>query len=707
MVSDRFAESRPVLRAVLLAGTALLAGLPLAAAQQPPPPPNTKDTGEPLRIVVYGDDATLLEPGAGDDWAQRLGEVLRASDVRAEVLRAVRPGITSPEATHRLRDEVLAARPHVVVVAQSADVDYVAAMESALFSIHRAESHLVVLALDGQSAEAAGYMAFRFGEPFVPHGYEGQELAEAVAIEILGLHNRGKLATLPLTPPKLDRRAPFDLVDEGLVDVGGTLLAARGVEGGDFRLDAELVLTELDHTAAAMLIGGSYFGFDGKGETLFTNGPLFGGGVKLLDQAADFLTAGEPFQVRVERQGEALRVSVGGRLVAVARSSGPIPYFGFRPQRGELEVRSARLSAIRTLASEMPAAPGWTIPLVDLAADTDRQVVVDREEGQYLGHPTTALLDDGKTILCVYPKGHGKGAIVYKRSTDGGLTWSERLPTPESWATSQEVPTLYRTVDAAGKKRMIMFSGLYPIRMAVSEDEGQSWSELEPIGDYGGIVAMACLTAVGEPGHYLAMFHDDGRFIGDEHRPEGGGPFHLYQVNSTDGGLTWSAPRVIASHPLAHLCEPGIIRSPDGKRLAVLLRENSRMFNSFVIFSDDEGLTWTEPRQLPAALTGDRHVLRYTPDGRIFATFRDTARESPTQGDWCGWVGTWEDIVEGREGQYRVRLMDNKHRWDCAYPGLELLPDGTFVTTTYGHWTEDAQPWIASVRFKLEERLQR
>ena len=46
------------------------------------------------------------------------------------------------------------------------------------------------------------------------------------------------------------------------------------------------------------------------------------------------------------------------------------------------------------------------------------------EAGQYLGHPTTVLLEDGKTILCVYPKGHGRGAIVYKRSIDGGLTFA-------------------------------------------------------------------------------------------------------------------------------------------------------------------------------------------------------------------------------------------------------------------------------------------
>jgi|GEM_PF-3251257 hypothetical protein len=29
-------------------------------------------------------------------------------------------------------------------------------------------------------------------------------------------------------------------------------------------------------------------------------------------------------------------------------------------------------------------------------------------------------------MLCVYPKGHGRGAIVYKRSTDGHWTAGEQ-----------------------------------------------------------------------------------------------------------------------------------------------------------------------------------------------------------------------------------------------------------------------------------------
>ena len=71
-----------------------------------------------------------------------------------------------------------------------------------------------------------------------------------------------------------------------------------------------------------------------------------------------------------------------------------------------------------------------TIPQIDLANDVVRQVTIDKESGQYLGHPTTVLLEDGTTILCVYPNAHGKGELVLKRSDDGGKTWSERLPTP-------------------------------------------------------------------------------------------------------------------------------------------------------------------------------------------------------------------------------------------------------------------------------------
>jgi hypothetical protein len=201
----------------------------------------------------------------------------------------------------------------------------------------------------------------------------------------------------------------------------------------------------------------------------------------------------------------------------------------------------------------------------------------------------------------------------------------------------------------------------------------------------------------------MAMFHDDGRFFTKDTRAEKPPVFTLYSTFSNDGGLTWSFPEAVYRSSEVHLCEPGIIRSSDGRMLAALLRENSRTRNSFVMFSRDEGKTWSEPRELPGALTGDRHTGKYGPDGRLLVSFRDMTHDSPTRGDWVAWVGTFDDIVRGREGQYRVRLMDNTEDADCAYPGVEVLPDGTFVLTTYGHWTAGEEPYIMSVRLKLAE----
>ena len=395
---------------------------------------------------------------------------------------------------------------------------------------------------------------------------------------------------------------------------------------------------------------------------------------------------------------------------------------------------------LSTFSQEKNPKPYLSIPVIDLNEETSRQVIVDREDGQYLGHPTTVLLEDGKTILTVYPKGHGRGEIVYKRSTDGGLTWSDRLKTPESWKTSLEVPTIFRTIDPSGRKHLILFSGLYPARLAHSEDDGLTWSGLEPAGGWGGIVVMAAMTALNTgKGQYMALFHDDLRFMTadgqekyrEDRKTNDRALFTLYKTFSYDGGLTWSNPEPILSRRDMNLCEPGIIRSPNGKTLAVLLRENSRTANSQIIFSNDEGKTWSDPKPLPNELNGDRHVLKYSPDGRLLVVFRDispvsfrkdleglakvrnevnmskvakeTGQGSPTEGDWVGWVGKWKDLVKGTPGQYRIRFKDNIHSWDCCYPGVELLPDGTFVITTYGHWEKDKEPYIVSIRFKMEE----
>lgn len=349
----------------------------------------------------------------------------------------------------------------------------------------------------------------------------------------------------------------------------------------------------------------------------------------------------------------------------------------------------------------------YGITRIDLSDSKEFQVIVDKEPGQYLGHPTTCLLEDGKTILCVYPKGHGRGAIVYKKSVDGGKTWSERLPTPKSWETSRETPTIHRVTSPDGKKLLILWSGLYPARFSISEDDGNTWSELQPAGDWGGIVVMSSLIELKtSPISYMALFHDDGRFFTKSPVSRKPVSFTLYKTFSYDGGLSWSKPEEIYKSSEVHLCEPGAIRSPNEKEIAVLLRENSRHKNSHIMFSNDEGKTFTEPVEMNSVLNGDRHTGKYAPDGRLLISFRKVSpagSRDEFEGDWVAWVGKYEDLKNNAEGEYLIRLKDNLKGNDCAYPGVEILPDGTFVLVTYGHWEKDQQPYILCVRFKLTD----
>ena len=485
------------------------------------------------------------------------------------------------------------------------------------------------------------------------------------------------------------------------------LLADHDLGTGDFRIHGRLRMPDANASGAALQLGDTFFGIAGPNQSPFISGRLVGG--HHIQLSSEPIPVDSWTSVDIVREGPTITLSIDGQIVHSIFSLAPIGQVGLTfaplgrvpPEPTDLRLLVQELSVEGQMNVAGSIEPGgYSLPIVDLAHDAHRQVLVDREPGQYLGHPTTVLLDDGQTIIAVYPKGHGRGPIVMKKSLDGGLTWSSRLPVPDNWATSLEVPTLFPVTDPQGQKRLIMFSGLFPIRMAVSEDMGDSWTSLEPIGDYGGIVAMSEVIRL-QNGDYMAYFHDDGRFINGQEEQRG--QFFVYQIRSTDGGMTWSRPEVVVTHPQADLCEPGVIRSPDGTQLAMLLRENSRQFNSFLTISNDDGTTWSPPVELPGALTGDRHQAVYAPDGRLFISFRDRTHVSSTWGDWVGWVGTYEDIVQGREGQYRVRIMDNLRDADTAYPGVELLPDGTIVTTTYGHWTADESPYVMSVRFKLEE----
>ena len=357
---------------------------------------------------------------------------------------------------------------------------------------------------------------------------------------------------------------------------------------------------------------------------------------------------------------------------------------------------AATLGLLLPLLANAMALP----PTVDLSKDTARHVVVAAGDADtYQGHPTTLLMPDGKTIFCVWSYDHGGVCGPLKRSDDGGLTWSPLLDVPDNWSQTKNCPSIYRLTDPQGTSRLFIFAGQGPdgtMQSSHSLDEGTTWTPMQSVG----------LTAV-MPFCTIVPVEGGQKLLGltNLRRPNDPDPRSnlLAQSESLDGGFTWSPWHVVLDLPGLKPCEPMVVRSPDGGQLLCLIRENVKRIALYMT-SEDEGLTWSAAKPLPPGLWGDRHMARYAHDGRLVVAFRDTGPQSPTRNHFVAWVGRYEDIASQRDGEYRLKLLHSYKGRDCGYPGLELLPDGTFVATTYIKYRPGPEKnSVISVRFTLAE----
>lgn len=382
----------------------------------------------------------------------------------------------------------------------------------------------------------------------------------------------------------------------------------------------------------------------------------------------------------------------------------------------------------------------YTIPEIDLSTlpeelkGTEYEYLYDLyvidDTKDYMAHPDSVLLKDG-SILTVYPAGHGKGAVLNRVSEDGGITWTGTVEnTPESWVNSQETPTIYRLEFSDGREDKLILISANPkwpgssttggFECSLSDDEGKTWTEFErfySLSDENSvvpIVAMSSLTRLKENGEFvdkwMGLFHD--------------ADFYNYKTTLTfdeEGNMQWSVPeRYFAAHrdieKKTNMCEVEVIRSDMGKgdELCLITRSQSKNINSLISFSQDEGKTWSAPVEAPAALNGERHKAEYTPDGRLVISFRSIERGEKAEDNaknrtdksrgWISeglvaWVGTYEDLKNGNEGQYRIKLAhiydegqtepEYYANADTGYCGNVVLDDGTVMICSYGKFSPD------------------
>ena len=201
-----------------------------------------------------------------------------------------------------------------------------------------------------------------------------------------------------------------------------------------------------------------------------------------------------------------------------------------------------------------------------------------------------------------------------------------------------------------------------------------------------------------EQGNYIqkwmGVFHDYG-YVN----------FKSYLTFDEDGNEQWSEPeRYLADYRSIEskygICEVGMFRSPDGKRIMALARSDKKPNLSVMFYSDDEGKTWSKPEEMQGSLAGERHKAVYDPiSGRLLITFREIVYKDGKldnnwmAGDWVAWVGTYEDLLEQNEGEYRILIEEdwamNAKSGDTGYAGILVLDDGTFIMDSYGHFDEE------------------
>jgi hypothetical protein len=242
------------------------------------------------------------------------------------------------------------------------------------------------------------------------------------------------------------------------------------------------------------------------------------------------------------------------------------------------------------------------------------------------------------------------------------------------WHASPEHDTAH--VDLSALRRRVPWRrGSGRCVVHVSTDHGRS---------FGDTVTVDCAPLSGGYGMRGAVELRDGRIL----LPLSDVPNYrtVFIVESTNGGRSWGAPRVVASGAGHEFEEPAILQGR-GDRLILVLRDNgTRRLHQCV--SADGGRTWSVPERLPVK-GYPAHLLRLK-NGRILMTY---GWREPGLGDRAVFS---DDDGESWDTARMVLIRDGMRNGNLGYPVSLDRRDGTFLSLYYAEGDDGVTAVLAT-----------
>lgn len=317
--------------------------------------------------------------------------------------------------------------------------------------------------------------------------------------------------------------------------------------------------------------------------------------------------------------------------------------------------------------------------------DRVRTLVFDAGEAgsRFYRIPALAVAADGSIVALADKRGASSRdlpntiSVVSKRSTDGGRTWSEAVTVAQGDSAAGRTfgdPAI--VLDRRTGNLVSVFSGdtgfFYstpekPARfyVAISSDNGQSWSEPRPIledmyakGWHGGFAAS---------GHILQA--RDGRlmFVANTRTSAKRDNTDVYEFLcvSSDGGLTWHVANPDARIPADGKGNESMVAElADGTLLMSIRSRGARRFS----LSTDGGSTWTAAEVVPELVepdcNGDIIALEHTP-GVLLHSIPNNATDRRD-------VAIFASFDQGKTWPAKTLVSPG----DAMYSSLAELPDG-------------------------------